>query len=74
MKMLLFGGKRTILIDEECDGMFSVWIGNIALIKAVFVLSGVVYLLIQLLLCFKVKNKVIRFLPAILLFCFLYLQ
>lgn len=70
MKMLLFGGKRTILIDEECDCMFDVWIGNIELIKTVFVLSGVVFLLIQLLLCFKVKNKVIRLLPAILLSIF----
>ena len=50
--------------------MFDVWIGDIELIKAVLVLSGVVLLLIQLLLCFKVKNKVIRLLPAILLFTF----
>ena len=50
--------------------MFDVWIGDIELIKAVLVLSGVVLLLIQLLLCFKVKNKVIRLLPAILLFIF----
>lgn len=70
MKMLLFGGKRTILIDEECDCMFYVWIGDIEFIKAVLVLSGVVLLLIQLLLCFKVKNKVIRLLPAILLSIF----
>ena len=70
MKMLLFGGKRIILIDEECDCMFEVGIGDIELIKAVFVLSVVVLLLIQLLLCFKVKNKVIRLLPAILLSIF----
>ena len=70
MKRLLFGGKRTILIDEECDCMFEIGIGDIELIKAVFVLSVVVLLLIQLLLCFKVKNKVIRLLPAILLSIF----
>jgi len=50
--------------------MFEVGIGDIELIKAVFVLSVVVLLLIQLLLCFKVKNKVIRLLPAILLSIF----
>ena len=47
--------------------MFDAWIGGIELIRAVLVLSGVVFLLIQLLLCFKVKNKVIRLLPVILL-------
>ena len=67
MKMLLFGGKRTILIDGECGCMFDAWICGIELIRAVLVLSGVVFLLIQLLLCFKVKNKVIRLLPVILL-------
>ena len=50
--------------------MFDVWIGDIELIKAVLVLSVGVLLLIQLLLCFKVKNKVIRLLPAILLSIF----
>ena len=47
--------------------MFDVWIGDIELIKAVLVLSVGVLLLIQLLLCFKVKNKIIRLLPVILL-------
>ena len=47
--------------------MFDVWIGNIELFKAVLVLSVVGLLLIQLLLCFKVKNKIIRLLPVILL-------
>ena len=47
--------------------MFDVWIGNIKLIKAVLVLSVVVLLLIQLLICFKAKNKIIRLLPVILL-------
>ena len=47
--------------------MFDVWIGDIELIKAVLVLSVDILLLIQLLLCFKVKNKIIRLLPVILL-------
>lgn len=47
--------------------MFDVWIGDIELIKAVLVLSVGILLLIQLLLCFKVKNKIIRLLPVILL-------
>lgn len=47
--------------------MFDVWIGDIELIKVVLVLSVGVLLLIQLLLCFKVKNKIIRLLPVILL-------
>lgn len=47
--------------------MFDIWIGDIELIKTVLVLSVAVLLLIQLLLCFKVKNKVIRLLPVILL-------
>ena len=47
--------------------MFDVWIGDIELIKAVLVLSVGILLLIQLLLCFKVKNKNIRLLPVILL-------
>ena len=47
--------------------MFDVWIDDIKLIKAVLVLSVAVLLLIQLSLCFKAKNKVIRLLPVILL-------
>lgn len=47
--------------------MFDVWIGDMELIKVVLVLSVGVLLLIQLLLCFKVKNKNIRLLPVILL-------
>ena len=47
--------------------MFDVWIGDIELIRAVLFLFGVVLLLIQLLLCFKGKNKVVRLLPAVLL-------
>ena len=47
--------------------MFDVWIGDIELIKTVLVLSVGILLLIQLLLCFKVKNKIIRLLPVTLL-------
>ena len=47
--------------------MFDVWIGDMELIKVVLVLSVGVLLLIQLLLCFNVKNKNIRLLPVILL-------
>ena len=50
--------------------MFDVWIGDIEFTTAVLVFSVVVFLLIQLLLCFKVKNKVIRLLPVILLSIF----
>ena len=50
--------------------MFDVWIGDIESIMAVLNFTVVVLLLIQLLLCFKVKNKVIRLLPVILLSIF----
>lgn len=50
--------------------MFDVWIGDIEFIMAVLIFTVVVLLLIQLLLCFKVKNKVIRLLPVILLSIF----
>ena len=47
--------------------MFDVWMGDIELTTAVLIFSVVVLLPIQLLLCFKVKSKVIRLLPVILL-------
>ena len=50
--------------------MFDVWIGDIEFTTAVLIFSVVVLLLIQLLICFKVKNKVIRLLPVILLSIF----
>lgn len=50
--------------------MFDVWIGDIEFTTAVLVFSVIVLLLIQLLFCFRVKNKVIRLLPVILLSIF----
>ena len=50
--------------------MLDIWIGDIEFTTVVLVFSVVVLLLIQLLICFKVKNKVIRLLPVILLFIF----
>ena len=47
--------------------MFDLWIGNIELTTPVLIFSIIVLLPIQLLLCFKVKNKAIRLLPIILL-------
>lgn len=47
--------------------MFDVWMGNIELTTAVLILSTVILFPVQLLLCFKVKSKVIRLLPVILL-------
>lgn len=48
--------------------MFDVWMGNIELTTFVLILSIVVLLPIQLLLCFKVKNRIIRLVPVIVLF------
>ena len=50
--------------------MLDIWIGDIEFTTVVLVFSVVVLLLIQLLICFKVKNKVIRLLPVILLSIF----
>ncbi len=47
--------------------MFDVWLGDIELTTFTLIFSIVVILPVQLLLCFKVKNKVIRLLPALLL-------
>ena len=47
--------------------MFDLWIGNIELTTPVLIFSIIILLPIQLLLCFKVKNKAIRLLPIILL-------
>lgn len=48
--------------------MFDVWIGDVELTTFVLIFSIVILLPFQLLLCFKVKSKAIRFLPVILLF------
>ncbi len=47
--------------------MFDVWMGDIELTTFTLIFSIAVLLPIQLLLCFKVKSKVIRLLPVILL-------
>ncbi|MBQ3154977.1 MAG: hypothetical protein IJB88_07060 [Clostridia bacterium] len=47
--------------------MFDIWIGDIELTTVVLIFSVVVLLTVQLLLCFKVKSKIIRLLPAVLL-------
>ena len=54
-------------MTEECDCMFDIWMGDIELTTAVLVFSIIVLLPIQLLLCFRIKSKVIRLLPIILL-------
>lgn len=47
--------------------MFDIWIGGFELTTVVLIFSVVVLLTVQLLLCFKVKSKIIRLLPAVLL-------
>ena len=47
--------------------MFDVWLGDIELTTVVLNLSSAVFLPVQLLLCFKVKSKMIRLLPVIVL-------
>ena len=47
--------------------MFDVWMGDIELTTFVLIFSIVVILPIQLLLCFKVRNKAIRLLPVVVL-------
>lgn len=48
--------------------MFDVWMGDTELTESVLIFSVVVLLCLQLLLCFKVKSKIIRLLPVIILF------
>lgn len=47
--------------------MFDIWMGDIELTTVVLIFSVVVLLPIQLLLCFKIKSRVIRLLPVIVL-------
>ncbi len=47
--------------------MFDVWLGDIELTTFTLIFSAAVLLPIQLLLCFKIKSKVIRLLPVMLL-------
>lgn len=47
--------------------MFDIWLGDAPLTLVVFLLAVLVVLPVQLLLCFKVKSRAARLLPAILL-------
>ena len=58
---------HTVSMNDLCDCMFDVWMGDIELTTAVLIFSIIVLLPFQLLLCFKVKSKAIRLLPVILL-------
>ena len=49
--------------------MFDVWLGNVELTTLTLLLSVFVLLPLQLLLCFKVRSRLLRLLPVIL--CFL---
>ena len=44
--------------------MFDVWLGEIELTEVIVYLSVLAMIPLQLFLCFKVKNKVLRLLPA----------
>ena len=46
--------------------MFDVWIGDVELTTLVIIVAIVAVLPIQLLLCFKVKNLLLKLLPSIL--------
>ena len=47
--------------------MFDIWIGDVELTALTLIISLVLLLPVQLLLCFKVKNRYIRLLPLIIL-------
>lgn len=47
--------------------MFDIWFGDIELTTLTIIISIVIFLPVQLLLCFKVKNLVVRLTPIILL-------
>ena len=47
--------------------MFDAWMGNTELTAAALIVSVAVFLPLQLLLCFKVRSRVIRLLPVIVL-------
>ena len=53
-------------MDEDGDGMFDIWIGDVELTRCALIFSLVVLLPLQLLLCFKVKQKGIRLIPVTL--------
>lgn len=47
--------------------MFDVWIGDINIAPFLWIFTLLVVLPIQLALCFKVKSKIVRLLPVIIL-------
>ncbi|MBR5123794.1 MAG: hypothetical protein IKU90_01575 [Clostridia bacterium] len=47
--------------------MFDVWMGDVELTTVTLILSATVLLPLQLLLCFKVKSKLVRLVPVCLL-------
>lgn len=47
--------------------MFDVWMGDVSLTVIVITISVIIVLPLQLFLCFKVKNQLLRLLPALLL-------
>lgn len=48
--------------------MFDIWMGDMDITLLMMIVSAVIILPVQLLLCFKVKSRIIRFLPIIALF------
>ena len=51
--------------------MFNVWHGDMGYTALILIVSVVIVLPVQLLLCFKVRNLVIRLLPVIILSVFI---
>lgn len=49
--------------------MFGIWFGDIELTTLTIIISIVILLPVQLLLCFKVKNLAVRLTPIIILSC-----
>ena len=47
--------------------MFDIWIGDINIAPFIWLFTLIVVLPIQLVLCFKVKSKIVRLLPVIIL-------
>lgn len=50
--------------------MFDIWLGDINLTVLILVLSVVLVLPIQTLLCFKARSRTIRLLPVLIFFAF----
>lgn len=47
--------------------MFDIWLGDLELTTLTLILSFAVFLPLQLLLCFKVRSRMLRLLPVLLL-------